>query len=41
MKPGCAWLRAKLPQREANRKAEAKSLTEAMKLIEVGCCLEA
>ena len=40
-KPGCDWLLANLPKREASRKAEAKSLTAAMQLIKVGCCFEA
>ena len=35
MKPDCAWLKAALGQREANRQAETQSLTEAIQLIKV------
>lgn len=33
VQPDCAWLKAALGQREANRRAETKSLTEAIQLI--------
>jgi len=35
VQPDCAWLKAALGQREANRRAETKSLTEAIQLIKV------
>ncbi|CAJ1393838.1 unnamed protein product [Effrenium voratum] len=33
VKPGCDWIKANLAQREANRAAEAASLTKAVELI--------